>query len=226
MTVRRLLCFCLGPVLISLGGQAATSDGVRADDNALVDKVNSTWRAQDGAAVEQIISNVSNVAHLVPIEWGLAQKPDMGESVFFSWAQYRDDETDDKYTITWEVGFDGAIKVEPTYAKPMELGWQAFALSLTGSEVTDGERAVNLHFLHDPANFSFVTTAQGELGNLLWCGRCTIGDPAGAGYLPKVDEKQTAKGSLWRVLTLVNCNIPGPHYFTRGGVIISEKREG
>lgn len=128
--------------------------------------------------------------------------------------------------ITWEVAADGTMKVEPPYAKPMELGWQAFALSLIASEVTDEVKGVNLRFLHDPTNFNFVTTAQGQLGDLLRRGRCTIGDPVGVDYLPKVDEKQTAKGDLWRVQLSVNCNIVGPRYFTRDGVIVFGKLEG
>jgi len=85
---------------------------------------------------------------------------------------------------------------------------------------------VSLRFLHDPANFNFVTTAQGKLGDLLRHGRCTVGDPVGVDYLPKVDEKQTTKGELWRVQISVNCDIPGPRYFTRDGIIVFEKPEG
>ncbi|MCD9825133.1 hypothetical protein [Bradyrhizobium japonicum] len=108
----------------------------------------------------------------------------------------------------------------------MELGWRTFALSLIAGEVADDEKDVNRRFLHDQANFNFVTTAQGKLGNLLGHGRCTIVEPVSVGYLPKVDENQATKGDLWRVLLLVNCNIPGPRYFTRKGVITFEKREG
>ncbi|MCD9825460.1 nodulate formation efficiency C protein [Bradyrhizobium japonicum] len=224
MTGRRVLWFCLDR-LLTCSGVLAASDGVRADDNTPVDKVKSTWRAQDGETVEQIISKVSKVAHFVPRSWEVAQEIDGGEYVFFSWTRHRHDKTDG-HAITWKVTPDGAIKLESTYAKPMELGWQAFALSLIVSEVIEEERAVNLRFLHDPANFNFVTTAQGKLGDLLRRGRCTIVDPVGVDYLPKVDEKPTVKGDLWRVLLLVNCNIPGPPYFTRGAIITFEKREG
>ncbi|MGC0320988.1 hypothetical protein ABIG06_001617 [Bradyrhizobium sp. USDA 326] len=119
--------------------------------------------------------------------------------------------------ITWKVRPDGAIKIASTYAKPMELSWRAFALSLIAGEVADGEKNVNLRFLHDPTNFNVVTTAQGKLGNLLGHGRCTIVEPVSGDYLPKVDENQATTGDLWRVLLLVNCNIPGPRYFTREG---------
>jgi len=97
---------------------------------------------------------------------------------------------------------------------------------LIASEIDDGEKGVSLRFLHDPANFNFVTTAQGKLGDLLRHGRCTVGDPVGVDYLPKVDEKQTTKGELWRVQISVNCDIPGPRYFTRDGIIVFEKPEG
>lgn len=189
-------------------------------------KVKKEWRAQGGETAEQIIAKASKVAHFVPRGWEAGQKTNVGESVIFSWAKHRADKPDDEYTIYWELGSDGAITVGPPYAKPMELGWQAFALSLIAREVTDEVKGVNLRFLHDPANFNFVTTAQGKLGDLLRRGRCTIGDPVGVDYLPKVDEKQTAKGDLWRVQLSVNCNIPGPRYFTRDGAIIFEKRAG
>ncbi|WP_246740229.1 nodulate formation efficiency C protein [Bradyrhizobium sp. LCT2] len=192
MTGRRVLWFCLG-LLLTCSGVLAASDGVRADDNTLVDKVKSTWRAQDGETLEQIISEVSKVAHFVPRSWGVAQEIDGGECVFFSWTRHRHD-TLGGHAITWKVAPDGAIKIASTYEKPMELGWQAFALSLIVSEITEDERAVNFRFLHDPADFNFVTTTQGRLGDLPRCGRCTIIDPVGADYLPKVDEKPTTKG--------------------------------
>lgn len=203
-----------------------SSVSVHADDNALINKVKSTWRAQNGDTAEQIVAKASNVAHFVPRGWEVGQKTDTGEPVLFSWVKRRGDKAGDEHTITWEVAANGAITVEPAYAKPMELGWQAFALSLIASEVTDEEKGVNLRFLHDPANFNFVSTGQGKLGDLLRRGRCTIGDPVGVDYLPRVDEKQTAKGDLWRVQLSVNCNIAGPRYFTHDGVVIFEKREG
>lgn len=218
LQVRQLI---LTGVVLMLSGVS-----VHADDNALINKVKSTWRAQSGETVEQIFAKVSKVAHFVPRAWEVGQKADLGDPVFFSWAKHRSDKPDDEYTITWEVASDGTMKLEPPYAKPMELGWQAFALSLMADEVTSDEKGVDLRFLHDPANFNFVTTAQGKLGDLLRRGRCAIGDPVGMDYLPKVDEKQTAKGGLWRVQISVDCDIPGPRHFTHEGVIIFEKREG
>ncbi len=205
---------------------ALASAAVHADDNALIDKIKTTWRAQDGETAEQIFANVSMVAHFVPRGWEVGQKTDSGVPVLFSWAKLRDDKADDEYTIGWDVASDGKMTLGPPYAKPMELGWQAFALSLIASEVNDEEKGVNLRFLHHPGNFNFVTTAQGKLGDLLKRGRCTIGDRVGVDYLPKLDEKQTAKGDLWRVQLSVNCDSPGPRYFTRDGVIIFEKPEG
>ena len=72
MVGRRLLWFCLGLLLVGLA-EAVTSYSVRADDNPLVEKVQSTWRAQDGETVERIISKVAKVAHFVPRTWGVAR---------------------------------------------------------------------------------------------------------------------------------------------------------
>ncbi|MEY9278851.1 nodulate formation efficiency C protein [Bradyrhizobium yuanmingense] len=199
----------LGLLLVGLA-EAVTSDSVRADDNPLVDKVKSTWRAHDGETVEQIISKVAKVVHFVPRTWGVSGGIDQSEYVFLSWTRHRDNRSLEEYVIAWKVTPDGTIKIASTYAKPMELGWRAFALSLIAGEVTDGEKDVNLRFLHDQANFNFVTTAQGKLGNLLGHGRCTIVEPVFVDYFPKVDENQTTKGDLWRVLLWRTAIFRGP----------------
>ncbi len=201
------------------------SNSVLAIDSPLVERVKSTWRAQDGETIEQIISNVSKVAHFVPRMWGVAEL-DGHEYVFVSWTRHRDNKSDEQYVITWKIALDGTIELASTYAKPMELGWRALALSLIASEITDGERDANLRFLHDPANFNFVTTTQGPLGDLLRQGRCTIVEPVGVDYLPKQNDKPTEKADLWRVLLVVNCDTPGPRSFTHNGVITFEKSEG
>lgn len=226
MAVRRVFWLCLSLPLICLAELAATSNSVRANDSALVERVKETWRAQDGETIEQIISKVSKVAQFVPRTWGVAEGIDRSEYVFMSWTRHRDNTSDEQYVITWKIAPDGTIKLASTYAKPIELGWRALALSLIASEVTDGERNANLRFLHDPANFNFVTTAQGKLGNLLRHGRCSIIEPVVVDYVPKANDKPTEKGDLWRILLLVNCNIPGPHYFTHNGIITFEKSEG
>ncbi|WP_246709053.1 MULTISPECIES: nodulate formation efficiency C protein [Bradyrhizobium] len=234
MIDRRVLWFglglggCVGFTLwlVLTAGLAAKGDGARADDNSQIDKVRSTWRAQDGETAEEIFAKVSTVAHFVPRGWEVGRKTDTGELVIFSWAKHRSDKKKDEYTVTWEVAPDGTMRLVAPHAKPMELGWQAFALSLVADEVANNERGVNRRFLHDPANFNFVTTAQGKLGDLLRRGRCRIGEPVGVDYSPKVDEQQTTEGDLWHVELSVDCNIPGPSYFTRHGVIIFEKREG
>ncbi|WOH80483.1 nodulate formation efficiency C protein [Bradyrhizobium sp. BEA-2-5] len=202
------------------------SSSVRALDNSFVHKVKSTWRAQDGESVEQIVANVSKVAHFVPRMWGTTAGADGTERVFFSWTRHRDNRSHEEYVITWKIAPDGVIKIDSLYAKPIELGWRAFALFLIASEIRDGEKDVNLRFLRDPSNFNFVTITQGKLGDLLRRGRCTVVEPVDVDYLPKVSEEQTTKGDLWRVLLLVNCNISGPHIFTRNGVVAFEKREG
>lgn len=219
------LCLALGLWLVLPAGLAGKDDGVRTDDDALIDKIKSTWRAQDGETAEQIFTKVSMVAHFVPRGWAPGPRTDTGELVVFSWAKRRSDEGKDEYTVTWEVAPDGTVKLVAPYAKPMELGWQAFALSLVADEATNKERGVNRRFLHDPASFNFVTTAQGKLGDLLRLHRCTIGEPVGVHYSPKVDEQQTANGTLWRVKLSVDCSIAGPDYLHRDGVIIFEKRE-
>lgn len=144
--------------------------------------------------------------------------------MFFSWARHRTDRTDDEYTITWDVAPDGAMTLGPPYAKTMELGWRAFALSLIASEVIDDDQGANRRFLHDLSNFNFVQTAQGALGDLLKRGRCTLGDPVGVDYVPNLDNKRSEKSDFWRVQLSVNCNIPGPKYFTHDGVILFSKR--
>ncbi|WP_316397027.1 nodulate formation efficiency C protein [Bradyrhizobium sp. 33ap4] len=223
MARRRAQWFRLGLLLACCAGVASS---VRANDSALVHKVKSTWRAQDGETVEQIICRVSQVAHLAPRTWGVAGRAGRNQYVFFSWTRHGDNRSNETYVITWKFSPDGTPEIASTYAKPMELGWRAFALSLIAAEVTDGEKDVNRRFLHDPVNFNFVTTPQGKLGDLLGRGRCTIVGPVGVDYQPKMDDaNQTTKGDLWRVLLLVNCNIPGPDYFTRKGVITFEKRE-
>ncbi|WP_342729294.1 nodulate formation efficiency C protein [Bradyrhizobium sp. B097] len=226
MAGRRVLWFCLGRSLIFLAGLAATSNNVIANDNGPVERVKSMWRAQDGDTIEHIISKVSKVAQFVPQTWGVAEGIDRTDYVYLSWTRHRNHKSDEQYVIAWKIAADGAIKLASTYAKPIELGWRALALSLIASEITDGEEDANLPFLHDPANFNFVTTAQGKLGNLLRHGRCNIIEPVEVDYVPKRNDKPTEKSDLWRVLLLVNCNTPGPHYFTHNGVITFEKSEG
>ncbi|QOG22916.1 nodulate formation efficiency C protein [Bradyrhizobium sp. SEMIA] len=222
---RRALLFCLGRSLICLAGLAATGDRARAIESPHIERFKSTWRAQDGETIEQIISNVSKVARFVPRMWGVAEL-DGNDYVFVSWTRHADDILDEQHVITWRIALDGTFQLASTYAKPIELGWHALALGLIASEVKDGERDANLRFLHDPSNFNFVTTTQGPLGDLLRQGRCTIVEPVGVDYLPTQKDKPTEKGDLWRVLLLVNCNIPGPRFYTHNGVITFEKSEG
>ena len=182
-----------------------------ADDKATIAKVKSTWRAQDGETAEQIIAKVSKVAHFIPRGWEVAKSDTGREVVTFSWAKHSSDKTGDEYTITWEVASDGTIILGPPYAKPMELGWRAFALSLIASEVSEEEeKNPNLRFLHDLSNFNFVKTAQGNLGDLLKRGRCAItNDPVHVTYLP-INSKVPENGDLWAIQLHVNCDIPGP----------------
>jgi hypothetical protein len=171
----------------------------------------------------QIIAKASKVAQFVSRGWEVG-KAGASDAVIFSWARHKTDKTGDEYTISWEVAQDGAMTLQTPYAKTMELGWQAFALSLIASEVTDEEKGPNLRFLHDLTNFNFVTTAQGELGDLLKRGRCTILEPVGVDYMPKVEGLPPDEGDFWRVQLSVNCDVAGPKYLTRDGAIVFTKR--
>ncbi|MGY2986381.1 hypothetical protein ACVI1K_003728 [Bradyrhizobium sp. USDA 4508] len=224
MSARGLLCLCQS--LIFLAGLVATGNAARAGESALVERVKSNWRTQDGETIEHIVSKVSKVAQFVPRNWGIAEGIDHTEYVYLSWTRHQDNRSDEHYVITWKVGTDGKIEVASPFAKPIELGWRALALSLIASEVTDGEKDANLRFLHNPVNFNFVTTAQGKLGDLLRHGRCHIIEPVVVDYVRAANDKPTGKADRWRVLLLVNCNIPGPRYFTQNGVITFDKREG
>ncbi|NOJ46053.1 nodulate formation efficiency C protein [Bradyrhizobium sp. WSM 1744] len=186
-------------------------------------KVASTWRAQDGQTAEQIFANVSKVAHFIPRGWKVS-KAGNHDVVTFSWARHASDQEGDEYTISFEPDRDGAVWLYPEYARPMELGWQAFALSLIDSEVTDQEEGVNVRFMRDLSNFNFVTTAQGKLGEVLRRGRCSVtNDPVHVTYVPS-NFKQPELGDYWHIQLQVDCDIPGPTYFTRGGAVLFDKR--
>ncbi|AMA56260.1 hypothetical protein BCCGELA001_08330 [Bradyrhizobium sp. CCGE-LA001] len=165
------LCLGLGVWLVLPGGRARKEDGkdhgLRADD-ALVDKVKSTWRAQEGEMAEQIFAKASMVAHFVRRGWELGPKNDNGELVVFSWTKRRSDEGKEGYKVTSEAAPEGTVKLVATYAKTMELGWPPFAFSL----VADEQRGENRRFLHDPAGLNFPTTSQGSL-DALRRGRCS-----------------------------------------------------
>jgi hypothetical protein len=192
------------------------------EEKQLIAKVKSSWRAQAGETAEQIIAKVAKVAHFVPRRWDVGYGVDGSKSVVFSWARHRADKDDEEYTISWDVRSDGALAIGPPYAKPMELGWQAFALSLIQSEIDDEDKGANRRFLHDLSNFNFVETAQGKLGDLLRRGRCSLGDPVGLDYVPKLSAEKD--GDFFRLQLSVNCDIPGPRYFTHDGVILFVKR--
>lgn len=190
----------------------------------LIAKVKATWRAQDGETIEAITSKVAKVAQFVPRGWDIAQGDDGSKSVVLSWARHQADKEGDEYTISWDVDDDGTLTLGPPYAKPMELGWQAFALSLIQGEIDedDESKGANRRFLHDISNLNFVQTAQGKLGDLLKRGRCSLGDPVGVDYVQKLSPDKD--GDFFRLQLSVNCNISGPQYFTHDGVVIFVKR--
>jgi hypothetical protein len=198
------------------------SGGAHAEEDPLIKRVKTTWRAQDGATIDDILPRVAKVAHFVSRGWEVGQKHDSEDSVSLSWTRSQDDKPDDEYRITWDISAAGAISLGPAYAKTMHLGWRPFALSLIAREVAEKYPQPNVAFLRDASNYNFVVTAQGGLGDLLKKGRCTIGTPVLLNYV--VLPKEAAKDDLWRLQLSVDCEIAGPSYFTRGGVIIFTKK--
>jgi hypothetical protein len=195
----------------------------RADDEALIAKVKTTWRAQDGETAEDIVTKAAKVAQFVPRKWEIVRNQDGNPGVLLSWAKHRTDKEGDEYSISWDVANDGTMTLGPRYAKTMELGWQAFALTLIQSEIDDEDTAANRPFLHDLSNINFVQTPQGKLGDLLRQGRCTLLDPVRVDYMLKVNDEPN---DSWNVQLSVNCKIQGPEYFTREGAIVFRKYVG
>jgi hypothetical protein len=193
-----------------------------AEEDALIKRVKTTWRAQDGATIDDILSHAAKVAHFVPRGWEVGQKHDSEDPVFLSWARSQSDKPDDEYTITWDVSASGVMALGPAYAKTMELGWRPFALSLIASEMANDYPQPNVTFLRDASNYDFVATPQGALGDLLKKGSCTIGDPVSLDYV--VLPNDAPRDDLWRLQLSVDCKIAGPSYFTRDGVIIFTKK--
>ena len=192
-----------------------------AEEDAFIKRIKTTWRAQDGATIDEILSRVSEVAHFVPREWDSEQKHGSDDFASLSWARSPSDTRDDEHEITWDVSADGVVSLGPARVRTMELGWRPFALSLIAREIADGYPQPNVAFLHDASNYDFVATAQGGLGDLLKKGRCTIGNPVSLDYV--VLPEKMAKDDLWRLQLSVNCDITGPSYFTHSGVIIFTK---
>ena len=193
-----------------------------AEEDALIEQLKTTWRAQDGATIDDVLSQVAKVSHFVPRGWEVGPKHDSEDPVFLTWSRSQRDEPGDKYTIGWDMSPGGVMSLGPAYAKTMELGWRPFALSLIASEVADEYPQPNVTFLRDTSNYNFVTTAQGGLGDLLKKGRCTIGNPVSLDYV--VLPNESSKDDLWRLQLSVDCKITGPSYFTRGGIIIFKKK--
>lgn len=187
----------------------------------MIKRVKTTWRAQDGATIDDILSHVAEVAHFIPRGWEIG-RGEASEAASFSWARSQSDPLDDEYTITWDVSASGAMSLGPASAKTMELGWRPFALSLIAREVADDYPRPNVAFLHDASNYDFVITEQGGLGDLLNKGHCTIGNRVSLDYV--VLPEEMPKDDLWRLQLPVDCKIAGPSYFTRNGIIIFTKK--
>lgn len=190
------------------------------ETTALIAKVKTTWRAQDGETAPEIFGKVSKVAHFIPRGWFAGQSDDGSKEVSMSWVKHPKDKDGDQFSMSWSINTDGSLTLGTPYAKVMELGWQAFALSTIQNEVTDGDTRTNKAFLRDVRNLDFVDTAQGKLGELLAKGNCTLGDPVGVDYSPQWGRDKPEKGDFWRVQLSVDCRIDGPRYFTHDGMIL------
>ena len=210
-----LLGCSIGLVTTSLAQQVNNIElPTGPDDKAVLAKFKSSWRALSGESVDDIIRRASEVAQFVPRSWTVDMVKNKGGSITLAWALRFSDKPGDEYTISWAILPDGTFQLPADYyAKSFELGWQAFAVSLIENEITSGEKGANVKFIKTLANYNFVSTAQGNLGDLLSRGRCSIGDPVGMDHV---------KGKH-RLQLSVKCNIPGPAYFTEDGVVIFEK---
>jgi hypothetical protein len=195
--------------------------GARAEEDRLIKRVKTTWRAQNGATIDDILTHVARVAHFIPRGWSRGQENGSPDVVFFSWTRSQGDKPHDEYRISWDMSASGATSLGPAYAKTMYLGWQPFALSLIAREVADEYPQPNVAFLRDASNYDFVVTAQGGLGDLLNKGRCTIGNLVSLDYVVLPKE---SKDDIWRLQLSVDCEIAGPAYFIHGGVIIFTKK--
>lgn len=206
-------------------GEATTPSPKLSDTEAkaLIAKVKSDWRAQDGETAEAIISAVSRVAHFVPRVWEAGQTSSGDKWVALSWAKHDSDDAGSEYTISWTIAANGAVALALPYAKPMELGWRPFAISQIANEIEDEEKNPNTGFLHDLANLNFVETPQGPLGSLLAEARCNLGDPVGLDYVSAATDENGHSGDFWRLQLSVNCDASGSSYFTQDGVVLFKK---
>jgi hypothetical protein len=195
-----------------------------SEAKALVARIKTTWRAQDGETADEITAKAAQVAYFFPRTWDVVQTADGGgKSVVLSWARQSKDKEGDEFEISWDINPDGSLTLGPSYAKTMELGWQAFALSLIQSEVTDDYKDPNKRFLHDLSNLNFVDTRQGRLGDLLAKGGCSLRDPVFVQYTGTLGRDTPKKGDFWHIQLSVDCKTVGPRYFTHDGVILFMK---
>ena len=194
------------------------------EEKELIMKVKAGWHARTGETAEQVIAATAKVAHFTPRDWyGWVSRDGTERGVGLSWVKHKTDKDDDAYNIQWTVKRDGSTEVGPPYAKPMELGSAAFAISLIQDEVNDKERSPNVRYLRDVRNLNFVETQQGKLGDLLVSGRCSLRDPTYVEYGP-LSRSNDRKG--FQLQLSVNCRIAGPTYFTKDGVILFKTEDG
>lgn len=230
MAVRPLfMTFSIGVVLLFVVRAAAQQPMAQAtltqaEETKLLDLVRNGWKARTGETATQVVSGTAKVAHFIPREWyGWVSRDGKERGVGLSWVKQRTDKKEDAYSIQWTVNADGSIVLGPPYAKTMELGTAAFALSLIQAEVNDKIRGPNLRYLRDLRNLNFVDTPQGKLGDLLSKGQCSLRDPTSVEY-GTMGRKTDRRG--FHVQLSVDCHISGPAYFTRDGVIRFQMEDG
>ena len=105
---------------------------------------------------------------------------------------HKSDKNEDQYSLSWKISDDGSVQVSPPYAKVMALGNTAFALSLIQDEVNDEVPGANRSYLENIANYNFVATPKGNLGDLLASGKCSVVNSTPLFYVPGLDEDPDA----------------------------------
>jgi hypothetical protein len=202
----------LAVVCLALGTPSALAELADAD---LIAKFKATWRAQDGASPDEIISQTERVARFVPRGWKV-QRRGGDPLIEFSWAKRARDEPGQEYTIDWVAKIDGTFESTQSF-KVVDLGWQALALSLIGDDVANRVRSANVRFLLDPRNYNFITTPRGKIGDILVSSRCALNAPVDVSY------HSAGNGKLGRFSIQASVDCRASDLSPRAGEIIMEK---
>ena len=186
-----------------------------------IDHIKKHWRAYNGETAEQI--KAAQVAHFVPRSWD-AGRMDGKTVVTLGWVMHKSDKDEDQYSLQLEISDDGSAQVNPPYAKVMALGSAAFALSLIQDEVNDEVPGANRSYLRNIANYSFVATPKGNLGDLLAAGKCSVRNPTHVFYLSDTDAREQDEAFYLKIS--VDCEGTGNIYFTHNGLVILQMKKG